>query len=79
MTKTLYQLRAGEKARIRSIGTDPVTKERLESLGMIEGVEVGMVRSTPLGNPRIFRALNTMIALRNDIAKLVEVEVADHE
>lgn len=79
MTKTLYQLRVGEKARILAISTDAVTKERLESLGMIQGVEVGMVRSTPLGNPRIYRTLNTMIALRNDVAKLVQVEVDGDE
>lgn len=77
MHRTLYQLPIGKSARIKEILTDHVTKERLESLGLIEGVEVSVVRPTPLGCPRIYRCLNTMIALRNNIAK--EILVVDED
>lgn len=78
MAKTLYQLKKGEKGVIKAIHTDNATKERLESLGLIEGVEISNLRSSPLGCPRIYRALNTMIALRNDTAKQIAVEVKQH-
>jgi ferrous iron transport protein A len=72
---TLYQLVKGEKGIIKAIHSDTTTKERLESLGLIEGVEISALRSSPLGCPRIYRALNTMVALRNDTAKQIAVEV----
>lgn len=74
MRKTLHQLPIGEDAYIREILTDTVTKERLESLGIIEGSQVNAVRSAPLGCPRIYKTLNTLIALRNDVAKQIVIE-----
>lgn len=72
----LNQLRAGEKGIIKAIGTDRITKERLESLGLIAGVEVGSVGAAPLGCPRIYRVLNTLVALRNETAGSIRVEVS---
>ncbi len=80
MTELLIKLPIGQKAFIKSINTDYVTKERLESLGMIEGVAITNIRNSPLGNPRVYKCLNTLVALRNEIAKQITVEVPDkHE
>lgn len=77
MTKSLDLLPIGERAQIQEIATDYVTKERLESLGLIPGVEITAVRKTPLGSPKIFQCLNTLVALRTEIAKQVMVEVSN--
>ena len=77
MVKCLDQISIGKKGTIEEIQTDHVTKERLESLGLIKGVEIEVVRKSPLGNPKIFRCLNTLVALRNDISRKIQVEVAN--
>lgn len=77
MVKQLNQIPIGGKGIIHGISADHVTKERLESLGLIQGVEISVVRQAPLGSPKIYRCLNTLVALRNEIAAKIEVEVAN--
>ena len=77
MVTTLNLLPIGRSGLIREITADHVTKERLESLGFIVGVEISAVRKPPLGSIRIYQCLNTLIALRGDIADKVRVEAAD--
>ena len=79
MTITLDIIPTGGSGIIRGIVTDHVTKERLESLGLIMGVEIAAVRKSPLGRTRIYKCLNTLIALRKDIAEKVQVEVPDEQ
>lgn len=79
MTKSLARLPIGQRARIREINTDYVTKERLESLGLIQGVEITTIRKSPLGSPKIYQCLNTLVALRNGIAKQILVEVPNEQ
>lgn len=74
MAKSLFQLTKGHTGTIKEILTDSVTRERLESLGFIEGAEILTVRGSPLGCPRIYKTLNTLVAIRNDIAKQVLLE-----
>lgn len=75
MVTSLDQIGMGGKGVIREINTDHITKERLESLGLINGVEIEAIRKSPLGSPKIYRCLNTLVALRNDISKKIQVEV----
>jgi ferrous iron transport protein A len=75
MVTSLDQIGMGGKGVIREINTDHITKERLESLGLINGVEIEAIRKSPLGSPKIYRCLNTLVALRNDISKRIQVEV----
>lgn len=77
--KTLFHLPIGKKGIIKKITADHATKERLESLGLVRGVEISPVRTCPLGCPKIYKCLNTLIGIRNEIAKKVEVEVTDDE
>jgi ferrous iron transport protein A len=77
MVKCLDQIKIGKCGKIQAINTDHVTKERLESLGLIKGVEIEVVRKSPLGSPKIYRCLNTLVALRNDISKQIQVEVSN--
>ncbi|SHJ29360.1 FeoA family protein [Parasporobacterium paucivorans] len=77
MITTLNLISTEEAAIIQEITTDHVTKERLESLGLISGVDIVFVRKSPFGTTRIYKCLNTLVALRNDIAEKIRVEVPD--
>jgi len=77
MTTTLNLIPTGKAAIIREITAGHVEKERLESLGLISGVEIAVVRKSPLGRTRIYRCLNTLVALRNDLADKIIVEAPD--
>ena len=79
MMTTLNSIPTGGAGIIRGIVTDHVTKERLESLGLIMGVEIAVVRKSPIGSTRIYKCLNTLIALRDDIAERVQVEDTDEQ
>lgn len=78
MKRTLNQLPTGHTAVVKEIITDQITKERLESLGIIEGVTIGAIRETPLECPRIYRALNTLITVRNNVAKKIIIEEGEY-
>jgi Fe2+ transport system protein FeoA len=75
MVTKLSLITTGKVGIIKEITTDHVTKERLESLGLITGVEITSIRKLPLGRIRIYKCLNTLVALRKDIADGILVEV----
>jgi len=79
MITTLNQISTDTVGVIQEISTDNVTKERLESLGLISGVEIAFIRKSPLGSTRIYKCLNTLIALRSDIAEKILVEVLNEQ
>jgi len=79
MITTLNKIPCHKTAIIQVIKTDYVTKERLESLGIIRGVEIAFIRSAPLGSIRIYKCLNTLVALRDDIADKIVVEVHNEQ
>jgi len=79
MLMTLDLITVGKTGIIREIKTDPVTKERVESLGLITGVEITIIRRSPLGSIRIYKCLNTLVAIRNDIAGKILVEIPDEQ
>jgi Fe2+ transport system protein FeoA len=58
---------------ISQVHTDKAVKERLHSLGLIKGVEITPIKNSPLGCPRIYRCLNTIIAIRNNTASQIEI------
>lgn len=77
MITTLNLIPIKTQAAIVQIDAGYVTKERLESLGVIRGVKISFVRKSPLGATRVYKCLNTLIAMRNDVAEKIIVEVPD--
>ena len=71
MKSSLLQLSIGQQGVIEKISADQAIRERLHSLGLIEGVKIIPVKNTPLGCPRIYQCLNTFIAIRNRTAKQI--------
>lgn len=70
----LLDLPIRQKGIIKQINLKGPTKERLHSLGFIEEVTVTPIRVTPLGCPRIYRFMDTSAAIRNEVARHIEVE-----
>lgn len=73
-------LAIGEVAQIAAIdraGLAPETAQRLCELGFDEGVDVEILHRAPLGgDPLAVRVGNMVVALRRDMARLIEVEGA---
>ena len=71
-------LAVGEVALIAAIdraGLDPGRAQRLCELGFDEGVDVEILHRAPFGgDPLAVRVGNMVVALRRDMARLIEVE-----
>ena len=71
-------LAVGEVALIAAIDRDglaPETAQRLCELGFDEGVDVEILHRAPFGgDPIAVRVGNMVVALRRDMAGLIEVE-----
>ncbi len=70
---SLHDLAIDKVAIIKKINTCQHVKERLHSFGLIKGVEIELIKSSPLACPRIYSCLHTSIAIRNKTAKLIEI------
>jgi ferrous iron transport protein A len=70
-------LAIGEVALIAAIdraGLEPQTAQRLCELGFDEGVDVEILHRAPFGgDPIAVRVGNMVVALRRDMARLIEV------
>ena len=77
MVITLNQLPAGQSAVVEKVDTDVKIGRRLRELGVLRGGTVELVGVAPLGDPVAVRALDTQIALRQELAAriLVRTEV----
>jgi len=70
----LTELKKNQKAVIKSINASPELKQRLLSLGIVKGAEIRVVDCS-LGKSTIeVEVGNTLVALRNSEAELIEVE-----
>ncbi len=71
---TLAALRPGERGRITGLSAAGMMRRRMMDLGLLEGAEVEVVMSSPLGDPRAYRVRGAMIALREVDARGITVE-----
>jgi Fe2+ transport system protein FeoA len=73
----LKDLKAGEKARIVSLGQgQPAYRQRLIAMGLLPGTEFTVSRIAPLGDPVEISVRGFALSLRKgeaDILQLVEV------
>ena len=72
--KTLNDLLPGESGIVKRINVAGHIKQRLMDMGIIEGVEVEMVRSAPLGDPIQIKVLDTLLALRRNEARMLIID-----
>jgi Fe2+ transport system protein FeoA len=72
--KRLSELKIGEWARVLRVEGAPVLRHRLETMGFVKGVRVGVKRCAPMGDPRAYELLGYCISLRQEEAAMVLVE-----
>ncbi len=77
LPRPIDALAIGEVALIAAIdraGLEPQTAQRLCELGFDEGVDVEILHRAPFGgDPIAVRVGNMVVALRRDMARLIEV------
>lgn len=74
-TKTLSDLRPGQRAVVRHLGAAGDIRRRLQDIGLIQGTVVKCVGESPLGDPVAYRIRGATMALRGVDASQVEVEL----
>ncbi|MGE3313834.1 MAG: ferrous iron transport protein A [Planctomycetaceae bacterium] len=73
-SKSLDQLRVGERARIIDVDGDDAVSIRLMEMGLIEGEEIELLGFAPLGDPIEYLIRGYRISLRAGEAKRLRVE-----
>lgn len=71
---TLDKLEAGQTATIKSLHNQSTERRRLLDLGILPGTTIENVMPSPLGDPVAYRVRNSVIALRREQARLIEIE-----
>jgi len=74
---TLNQLAKGQLARIVNIAGDDAVSTRLMEMGMIDGEQIQLIGSAPLGDPLEFSLRGYRLSLRSGEAQRVEVKISD--
>ncbi|MBU3090561.1 ferrous iron transport protein A [Clostridium sp. CM028] len=73
---SIYDLKPGDKALIDSVCGDDKFAKRLLALGFIEGTEVKLVATAPLGDPIIINLRGFNLAIRKNDAKNISIKIA---
>ena len=77
--KTVNDLSPGERGVIDAINSSKKLKHRLMDMGIIEGVEVEMIRTAPLGDPVMIKVHKTLIAIRKSEAVTLIIKDRDEK
>ena len=72
---TLAEIRPGNSGTIKRISGRGILMQRLIDMGLYPGVVVSVIRNAPLGDPVEIEAEGTMVALRREEARHVEVQI----
>ena len=73
--RRLCDIKPGQCARVSEISESCTIRRRLRDLGLIRGTIVECVMTGPLGDPAAYIIRGAVIALREDDAKFIIVEV----
>ena len=70
---TMNNLEMGQSADIEEIYFHGAFRRRFFDIGFLPGNVVECVGISPLGDPKAYRVNDTVVAVRNDDARLVKV------
>ena len=70
----LNELKAGERAVVRSVGGEGALRQHFLDMGVIPGAEITLVKFAPMGDPIEFRIHEYELTLRVDDAKQIGIE-----
>jgi ferrous iron transport protein A len=71
----LADLEVGERAILAELKLAPSVADHLMNLGFVPGLEVTVTRSSPGGDPRVYRVEGTEVAMRRDVSRHIHVEL----
>jgi ferrous iron transport protein A len=74
--KTLNQLGAGEDAIVTRLTCTGGNRRRLMDLGILPGTQIQVEYKSPLGDPVAYRVRETLIALRENQAREIEIALS---
>lgn len=72
-TTTLNNLPLCHRAYISSVNSEGAMRRRLLDFGFAPGNAVTSVLKSPLGDPTAYEIMGSMVALRADIASLINI------
>ena len=75
MFTTLNNLELNEKGIVKSISCDNRITRRLYDLGLLENTVICPIFSSPFGDPKAYEFRGNIIAIRNDDANNIVVNV----
>lgn len=71
--RTLNQLKPGDSGVVGALHGDGAIHQRLQEMGVIEGADIEVVRTAPLGDPIEILVQGYHLSLRKYEAALVEL------
>ena len=70
----LNELKAGERAVVRSVGGEGALRQHFLDMGVIPGAEITLVKFAPMGDPIEITLRGYELTLRVEDAKMIEIE-----
>lgn len=74
MSRTLAELRPGERGRVSAVAGDAEAARRLMDLGVVRGTPLEVIRVAPLGDPLEVRLRGFMLTLRRAEAEHITMD-----
>lgn len=71
--KILTDASVGEIVKVKSNDAEDSLKERLLALGITSGANIEVLRKGPKNNLTVYRIRGSMIALRKEESRLIEI------
>lgn len=72
--RTLDQLLPGQCATIKIVGGRGAFRRRVMDMGLVDGAEIEMVKTAPLGDPIEYKLEGYHLTLRRAEARVIVVE-----
>ena len=73
--KNLYEIDNNQVGTITKLDNHPDSKLRLAEMGVMPGVNIRLVKKTPLGGPVQIKINNYYLTLRKEDALLIHLEI----
>jgi Fe2+ transport system protein FeoA len=77
-TLTLDQLTPDTVAAVVALSSDGLNRRRMMDLGILPGARIEIEMSSPLGDPVAYRVRGSVVALRKEQARQIQITV-EHE
>ena len=71
---TLEKLNINKIAKIEDINCASNIKRRMMDLGIVKGTKIKAILKSPSGNPKAYEVRGSVIAIRNEDAKMIKIK-----